>query len=98
MNFCQLNLAKFYTLNIQSVKVLWESSSLPYPPPRPQSSVTANLLSLANGSVYDDFNTFSSGKRSEKRKQIMDEEPQTHRQPDFKKKDKKRTTDMDTSK
>ena len=64
----ELKGSKIYTLNIQSVKVLHESDSPPAPVPSVDKKTTpSNSLSLSNGSVYNDFNAFSSKKRARER-------------------------------
>lgn len=87
---------------MQSVKVLRESYFPRQPPPRSLSSdlMSANSLSLSNNAVYDEFNSFSAGKRAGKRKEVAAEETRAPRQTqsDSKKKEKKRAADMDTSK
>lgn len=64
----ELKKSKIYTLNIQSIKVLHESDSPPAPVPSlDKQTPPLNSLSLSNGSVYNDFNAFSSKKRARER-------------------------------
>jgi hypothetical protein len=61
---------------MQSLKVLHESSTPAIPAPSTLKAPVANSLSLANGSIYDDFNAFSSKKRSAERKEALTEPEQ----------------------